>query len=99
MNRPPPRWGQSNMNHWRMRREHRWAQRHLPEMVDGKLPLRSQRLRDHLAICPECGPMLRELVRVRGLLLSSGRRPAASGSVVPTVLAHLRAEPCRDDHR
>ena len=43
--------------------------------------------------------MLRELVRVRGLLLNSGRRPAASGSVVPTVLAHLRAEPCRDDHR
>ena len=68
-------------------------------MVDGKLPRRSQPLRDHLAVCPECGPTFRELVRVRGLLLSFPRRPAASGSVVPTVLAHLRAEPRRDDHR
>jgi predicted anti-sigma-YlaC factor YlaD len=88
------------MNGWRMRREHRWARRHLSDMVDGELPRRrARRLRDHLAICPECGPMLRELLGVRGLLLAAERPRSASGSVVPTVLARLRAEPdCHHDH-
>ncbi len=86
-----PRWD-------RMHRDHRFAQRVMPDALDGTLtPRQRARFAQHVDECPECGPMLRSLIRLRAALRSvatdatdpDGCTP--DGSVAPAVLEHLRA--------
>jgi len=83
-----------------MHRDHRFAQRAMPDALDGTLtPRQRARFAQHVDECPECGPMLRSLIRLRVALRSiatdasdpDGAIP--DGSVVPAVLDHLRADP------
>lgn len=74
-------------------RDHRFARRHMSEGLDGELSLRQQaRFARHVDECPECGPMLRSLIRMRAALRRVGEVPASSSSVVPGVLERLRGE-------
>jgi len=83
-----------------MHRDHRFAQRAMPDALDGTLtPRQRARFAQHVDECPECGPMLRGLIRLRGALRSiatdasdpDGYNP--DDSIVPAVLEHLRAHP------
>jgi len=83
-----------------MHRDHHFAQRAMPDALDGTLtPRERARFAQHVDECPECGPMLRSLIRLRVALRSiatdapepDGCTP--DGSVVPAVLEHLRAHP------
>lgn len=79
----------------RMHRDHQYTQRRLGDAVDGALTARQKaRVARHVSECPECGPMLRGLIRVRSALRAMGeQRPVEGESVVPGVLERLR----RDD--
>jgi anti-sigma factor RsiW len=74
-----------------MRRDHRFAQRRVSDYVDGDLS-RRQRLRiaRHVDECPECGPMVRGLLRIRLVLGALGRPGSKRTTVVPLVLERLR---------
>jgi anti-sigma factor RsiW len=73
-----------------MHREHRYAQRRLSAAVDDALtPREKARVVRHVSECPECGPMLRGLIVMRGALRAMGSGDAPRASVVPGVLAHL----------
>jgi len=72
----------------------------MPDALDDTLtPRQRARFAQHVDECPECGPMLRSLIRLRVALRSiatdasdpDGFTPA--GSVVPAVLEHLHAHP------
>ncbi len=72
----------------------------MPDALDGTLtPRQRARFAQHVDECPDCGPMLRGLIRLRAALRSittDASDPAGSnpeGSVVPAVLEHLRAHP------
>ncbi len=82
------------MSRWnRMMRDHRFAGRHMMDGLDGELTPRQQaRFARHVGECPECGPMLRSLIRMRAALRQVGEAPIAAGSVVPGVLDRLRSE-------
>jgi anti-sigma factor RsiW len=77
----------------RTRVEHYWSRRHIHDYVDGELTVdQRRRLERHAWICPECGPMLRDMLRMLAALrrLRAGsHRPQA-----PIVIARLR----RDDY-
>jgi len=83
-----------------MHRDHRFAQRAMPDALDGTLtPRQRARFAQHVDECPECGPMLRGLIRLRTVLRSiatdasdpDGSNP--DGSIVPAVLEYLRTHP------
>ncbi len=72
----------------------------MPDALDGTLtPCQRARFARHVDECPECGPMLRGLFRLRAALRSiatdasgpDGSNP--DGSVVPAGLEYLRAYP------
>ena len=72
----------------------------MPDALDGTLTLRQRaRFAQHVDECPECGPMLRGLIRLRAVLRSiatdasdpDGSNP--DGSIVPAVLEYLRTHP------
>ncbi len=72
----------------------------MSDALDGTLtPRQRGRFAQHVDECPECGPMLRGLIRLRAALRSvatDASDPDAfnhGGSVVPAVLEHLRADP------
>ncbi len=76
-----------------MMRDHRFAGRRMSEGLDGELSPRQQaRFARHVDECPECGPMLRSLIRMRAALRQVGETPNAA-SIVPGVLERLRSEP------
>lgn len=75
-----------------MMRDHRFAKARMVDAVDGTLTPRQQaRFAAHVDECPECGPMLRGLIRVRAALRTLGEGESAE-SVVPGVLERLRRE-------
>lgn len=79
------------MKRWRMRREHRFTQLHLPAMLDEDLTTRQRRrLHAHADACPECGPVLRDLLRFRRVLLGLGRSTGADSARADRVLQYLR---------
>ncbi len=61
------------MARWnRMMRDHRFAGRHMMDGLDGELSSRQQaRSARHVDECPACGPMLRNLIRMRAALRQS----------------------------
>ncbi len=62
----------------RMHRDHRFSQRRMPDAMDGTLSPRQQaRFARHVGECPECGPMLRSLIRVRAALRTIPRADQA----------------------
>ena len=72
----------------------------MPDALDGTLtPRQRARFAQHVDECPECGPMLRGLIRLRTVLRSiatdasdpDGSNP--DGSIVPAVLEYLRTHP------
>ena len=72
----------------------------MPDALDGTLtPRQRARFAHHVDECPECGPMLRGLIRLRAALRSiatdasdpDGSNP--DSSVVPAVLEYLRTHP------
>ena len=84
----------------RFRREHRWSQEHLSELLDSELDgAERERLHDHLGICPQCRRVLATLRRtIESLrsLGSSGARPreaTADGTIAAGVIERLRGEP------
>lgn len=93
MNRLTGTWVESIVPPWnRMQRDHRFAKRHMSEALDGELtPRRRARVARHVEECPECGPMLRGLIRMRGVLRTFAARPGGD-SVVAGVLDRLRLE-------
>lgn len=85
------------MRAWnRMHRDHRFAQRRMPDAMDQELtPRQRARFARHVDGCPECGRMLRALILVRAAVLSLGAGPPAHASIVPAVLSHLHADDAR----
>lgn len=80
-----------------MHRDHRFAQRLMPAAMDQGLGARQQaRFARHVGECPECGPMLRGLIRIRAAMRSLGEPPSDSASIVPAVLERLRSERAAD---
>lgn len=81
------------MSRWnRMMRDHRFTGRHMMDGLDGELSPRQQaRFARHVDECPQCGPMLRSLIRMRAALRQAGEVPVAA-SVVPAVLERLHRE-------
>ncbi len=78
------------MRRWRMRRDHTFTQRRMPDYLEGDLGGRQQRrLARHADECPDCGAMLRGVTRVRIMLRSFGR-PRPQTTVVPSVLERIR---------
>ena len=72
----------------------------MSDALDGTLtPRQRGRFAQHVEECPECGPMLRGLLRLRAALRSiatDASDPEGSnhgGSVVPAVLEHCVAHP------
>jgi anti-sigma factor RsiW len=81
------------MRGWRKRRDHGFAQRRMSDYLDGELTEHQRRrVRHHAAECPECGPTLRGLLRIRLVLRSPGPPRPRNGTVVPLVLDAVRAE-------
>ncbi len=75
-------------------RDHRFAQRRMPDAIDGTLsPRQKARFARHVDECPECGPMLRGVIRMRAALrtIAAGEQDPGA-SVVPGVLDVLRRE-------
>lgn len=61
--------------------------------MDAELSLRQRaRFARHVDECPECGPMLRGLIRVRAAMRLIGQSPPDGPSVVPSVLERLHGE-------
>ncbi len=72
----------------------------MSDASDGTLtPRQRARFAQHVDECPECGPMLRGILRLRAALRSIATdAPDPDGfnrgdSVVSAVLEHLRAQP------
>jgi hypothetical protein len=72
----------------------------MPDALEGTLtPRQRGRFAQHVDECPECGPMLRGLIRLRAALRSIATDTSDpdgykhGGTVVPAVLEHLRAHP------
>lgn len=83
-------------------RDHRFARRRMPDAIDGTLtPRQKARFARHVDECPECGPILRGIIRVRAALRTVAvgpGEPDTAASVVPGVLEALRRETgTRDD--
>lgn len=75
----------------RNRREHRWSWPRISDYIDGDLArIEQRRLTRHADTCPECGPLLRSLLRVVGALHTL--RESQEPSIVPSVLERVRAE-------
>jgi len=76
-----------------MRRDHRFTQRAMPDALDQTLtPRQRARFAQHVEDCPQCGPMLRGLIRVRIALRMLNEQPeGVEGSIVRAVLGHLQA--------
>jgi anti-sigma factor RsiW len=75
----------------RERLDHRFAQRHMSDFVDGALSARRQRrIQRHADACPQCGPLRRALVRLVGELRRLRAAVAADGSIAPLVVARIR---------
>lgn len=76
----------------RYMREHRWTHAHLSDFLDGDLgPGESDRVHDHVGICPQCSRVLATLRRtLEGLHLL---RPPAPSGVADGVIERLRDEP------
>jgi hypothetical protein len=82
----------------RNKRDHRWAQRHMSDYIDGELsPRQQRRLEAHARLCPDCGPLRRSLtVRVWDLR-ELGRRRSPGASMAGGVIERLRREPLPPD--
>ena len=88
------------MKRWRMRREHRFSQSHLPAMLDDELTTRQRRrLQAHADDCPECGPVLLDLLRFRRILLGLGRSVGAGSARADGILQYLRTATVIDAQR
>lgn len=83
-----------------MRREHSFSQRHLPAMLDEELTTRQRvRLQAHADDCPECGPMLGDLLRLRRLLLGVGGNARRDSARADGILQYLRTATAIDAQR
>lgn len=81
--------------HVRERLDHRFAQRHMSDLVDGDLSARRRRrIERHADLCRKCGPLRRALVRLVGELRTLRDPAAAQPSVAPLVVARIRG--CTD---
>lgn len=88
------------MKSWRMFRDHRFSQRHLPALLDEDLSTRQRRrLQTHARDCPECGPLLRDLQSLRRLLLGAGGGTGTDGTRADGVLRYLRTATAIDAQR
>ena len=88
------------MKRWRIGREHRFSQSHLPAMLDDELTTRQRRrLRAHADDCPECGPVLLDLLRFRRILLGLGRSVGADSARADGILQYLRTATVIDAQR
>jgi len=75
----------TSMASLRERLEHRWSARHMSAYVDGDLNAKERhRLERHAALCPECGPMRRTLMRLTRELRHLRAGPGES--VAPGVI-------------
>lgn len=84
----------------RMLRDHRFSQRKLPAMLDDDLPARQRRrVQSHADDCPECGPVLRDLLRFRRVLLGLGRDTEAGGPRAEGILSYVRSATAMDARR
>lgn len=82
----------------RERLDHRFAQRHMSDFVDGALSGRLRRRIDrHADACPECGPLRGALVRLVGELRRLRTSVTADRSIAPLVVARIRG--CGDAAR
>ncbi len=76
-------------------REHRWTTAHLSEYIDRELEEpQSERVAEHVRLCPECHRMLATLRRtVSGLRALRDHPPGAPGEgVADGVLGRIREE-------
>lgn len=75
------------------RLDHHWSRHRIHDYVDDDLSARQRtRLERHAQTCPECGPMLRGMLRlITALRTLRGR---ARHPIAPAVIARLRS----DDH-
>lgn len=81
--------------HVRERLDHRFAQRHMSDFVDGALSARRRRrVERHADVCRECGPLRRALVRLVAELRMLRDPSAGQPSVAPLVVARIRG--CTD---
>jgi hypothetical protein len=66
----------------------------MPDALEHTLTPRQQaRLAAHVEECPECGPMLRGLIRLRSALRTMGAETLIEDtSIVPAVLERLHSE-------
>jgi anti-sigma factor RsiW len=80
----------------RFPRDHRFTAAHASDYLDGLLDDAGRaRVERHARFCPRCHALLEGLRRVLGAMRELGRAgdPHARRSVVPAVIARLRAEP------
>ncbi|MCA1701084.1 MAG: zf-HC2 domain-containing protein [Actinobacteria bacterium] len=71
--------------------DHRFAQRHMSDFVDGALSARARRrIQRHADACPECGPLRGALVRLVGELSRLRIALGADRSIAPLVVARIR---------
>ena len=64
----------------------------MSDYLEGELGGRRQRrITRHAEACPDCGPMLRGLMRIR-IVLGSFGRPRTQATVVPLVLERIRED-------
>lgn len=78
----------------RERLDHRFAQQHMSDLVDGTLSARRRRrIERHADVCPECRPLRRALVRLVGELSKLRDPPPAQPTIAPTVVERVRGCP------
>jgi len=76
---------------FRERLDHRFAQRHMSDFVDGALSgRRRRRLERHADACPECGPLRGALVRLVGELRRLRTSVTTERGIAPLVVARIR---------
>jgi anti-sigma factor RsiW len=84
------------LNSLRFMREHRWTSTHLSEYIDRELSEPdSERVEEHVRLCPQCHRILGTLRRTVGGLRSLRDRPPArppAGGTAEGVLGRIRDE-------
>ncbi len=84
------------LNSLRFMREHRWTSGHLSEYIDRELDEpSSERVEEHVRLCPQCHRMLATLRRTVSGLRSLRNRPPApppARDVSEGVLGRFRRE-------
>ncbi|GAC1573535.1 MAG: hypothetical protein NVS3B18_06930 [Candidatus Dormibacteria bacterium] len=84
----------------RLRRDHSFSGRHLSDALDGTLtPRQRALLARHVDECPECGPLLQSLIRLRAATSRGRRRPPRSVGGARRAPGPVPSNRIRDAHR